>query len=81
MKKDVAEFVDKWKLPTSKLWTSKSCGFASKNAIPKLNREIITMDFVFGIPNNLWIFASIWVVVDRLTKSAHLVSVKVDYNA
>ena len=38
------------------------------------------MDFVIGLPKTLEKFDSIWVVVDRLTKSAHFIPVKIDYN-
>jgi len=39
------------------------------------------MDFVVGLPKTLGKFDSIWVIVDRLTKSAHFVPVKMTYNA
>ena len=39
------------------------------------------MDFVVGLPKTLGKFDSIWVIVDRLTKSAHFILVKVTYNA
>ena len=39
------------------------------------------MDFVVGLPKTLGKFDSIWVIVDRLTKSAHFIPVKVTYNA
>ena len=38
------------------------------------------MDFVVGLPKTLGKFDSIWVIVDRLTKSAHFILVKVTYN-
>ena len=38
------------------------------------------MDFVVGLPKTLVKFDSIWVIVDRLTKSAHFIPVKVTYN-
>ena len=43
--------------------------------------EKIAMDFVVGLPKTLDKFDSIWVIVDRLTKSAHFIPVKVTYNA
>ncbi|WMV51287.1 hypothetical protein MTR67_044672 [Solanum verrucosum] len=49
--------------------------------IPEWNWEIIAMDFVVGLPKTLGKFDSIWVVVDRLTKSAHFIPVRIDYNA
>ena len=39
------------------------------------------MDFVVGLPKTLGKFDSIWVIVDRLTKSTHFIPVKVTYNA
>nr|GEY24982.1 putative reverse transcriptase domain-containing protein [Tanacetum cinerariifolium] len=38
--------------------------------------ERITMDFVFGLPRTLSGYDSIWVIVDRLTKSAHFLPIK-----
>ncbi|WMV33095.1 hypothetical protein MTR67_026480 [Solanum verrucosum] len=42
---------------------------------------MIAMDFVVGLPKTLGKFDSIWVVVDRLTKSTHFISVIIDYNS
>ena len=42
---------------------------------------MIAMDFVVGLPKTLGKFDSIWVVVDRLTKSAHFIPIRIDYNA
>ena len=39
------------------------------------------MDFVVGVPKMMGKYDSIWVIVDRLTKSAHFIPVKVTYNA
>ena len=39
------------------------------------------MDFVVGLPKTMGKYDSIWVIVDRLTKSAHFIPVKVTYNA
>ncbi|KAH0729667.1 hypothetical protein KY289_000855 [Solanum tuberosum] len=39
------------------------------------------MDFVVGLPKTWGKFDSIWVMVDRLTKSAHFIPVRIDYNA
>ena len=39
------------------------------------------MDFVVGHPKTMGKYDSIWVIVDRLTKSAHFIPVKVTYNA
>ena len=42
--------------------------------------ERIAMDFVVGLPKTMSKYDSIWVIVDRLTKSAHFIPVKVTYN-
>ena len=34
-----------------------------------------------GLPKTMGKYDSIWVIVDRLTKSAHFIRVKVTYNA
>ena len=39
------------------------------------------MDFVVGLSKTMGKYDSIWVIVDRLTKSAHFIPVKVTYNA
>ncbi|WMV08854.1 hypothetical protein MTR67_002239 [Solanum verrucosum] len=40
---------------------------------------MINMDFVTGLPRSFRKFDSIWVIVDRLTKSAHFLPVKTNY--
>ena len=37
------------------------------------------MDFIVGLPTTQRNFNSIWVIVDRLTKSAHFIPVRVDF--
>ena len=39
------------------------------------------MDFVVGLPCTKRQHDSIWIIVDRLTKSAHFLPVKVKYSA
>ena len=49
--------------------------------MPEWKCERISIDFVVGLPKTLGKFDSIWVIVDRLTKSAHFIPVKVTYSA
>ncbi|GKD28225.1 putative reverse transcriptase domain-containing protein [Tanacetum coccineum] len=44
--------------------------------IPEWKWEHITMDFVTGLPRMSSGYDSIWVIVDRLTKSAHFLPIK-----
>ena len=47
--------------------------------IPVWKWEEITMDFIVGLPKMPNGHDSIWVIVDRLTKVAHFILVKIDY--
>ena len=48
--------------------------------IPKWKWDRITMDFVVMLPVTGRKHDSVWVVVDRLTKSAHFLPVRTDYS-
>jgi hypothetical protein len=41
--------------------------------------EDISMDFIVGLPKTVKGLDSIWVIIDRLTKTAHFLPVKVKY--
>ncbi|XP_070010334.1 uncharacterized protein [Nicotiana sylvestris] len=54
----------------------RSDGLAQSIEIPKCKWEMINMDFLVRLPRTPCKFNSIWVIVDRLTKSAHFLPVK-----
>jgi hypothetical protein len=48
-------------------------------SIPEWKWENICTDFIAGLPRTLRGYNSIWVIVDRLTKSAHFIPVSTTY--
>ena len=50
-------------------------------SIPECKWERIAIDFVVGLPKTLGKVDSIWVIIDKLTKYAHIIPVKMTYNA
>ena len=49
--------------------------------IPEWKWEQVGMDFITGLPRTQSGYDSIWVVIDRLTKVAHFISVKTSYQS
>jgi hypothetical protein len=47
--------------------------------VPKWKWEEIAMDFIMGFPKTQSDYDSIWVIMDRLTKVAHFILVKITY--
>ena len=56
-------------------------GFLQPLPIPIWKWEDISMGFVVGFPHMAKRYDSIWVIVDRLTKSAHFLPVDTRYSA
>nr|GEZ71151.1 putative reverse transcriptase domain-containing protein [Tanacetum cinerariifolium] len=54
----------------------KPSGLLQQPEIPEWKWEKITIDFVSGLPRTPCGYNSIWVIVDRLTKSAHFLPIK-----
>ncbi|GKD71105.1 putative reverse transcriptase domain-containing protein [Tanacetum coccineum] len=54
----------------------KPSGLLQQPEIPVWKWERITMDFVSGLPRTASGYDTIWVIVDRLTKSAHFLPMK-----
>ncbi|KAL0311461.1 UNVERIFIED_CONTAM: Transposon Ty3-G Gag-Pol polyprotein [Sesamum angustifolium] len=77
MKKDVAEFVAKCiTCQQVKAEHQAPAGKLRPLSIPEWKWEKITMDFVVGLPRTLRKHDAIWVIVDRLTKSAHFLPIR-----
>ena len=77
MKKDVAEYVSKCMVCQQvKAESKKPGGLLHPLEVPQWKWESISMDFVDGLPRSRKGNTSIWVIVDRLTKSAHFIPVK-----
>ncbi|GKA88286.1 putative reverse transcriptase domain-containing protein [Tanacetum coccineum] len=77
MKADIATYVSKC-LTCAKVKAEhqKPSGLLQQPEIPIWKWESITMDFVSGLPRTPSGYDTIWVIVDRLTKSAHLLPMK-----
>jgi hypothetical protein len=57
----------------------KTAGPLQSLPIPTWKWEDISMDFIVGLPKIAKGFDSVWVIIDRLTKIAHFLPVKVKY--
>lgn len=80
MKKDVAKFVYSClNCQKSKIEHQKPPGLMQSLSIPEWKWDSISMDFVTSFPKTYKGSDTILVVVDRLTKSAHFIPIKINY--
>jgi len=78
MKKEIAKYVETCHMCQQvKAEHQRLTGMLKPLLIPKWKWDEIAMDFILGIPRTSTREDFIWVVVDRLTKSAHFIHVKV----
>ncbi|KAI3704519.1 hypothetical protein L1987_74741 [Smallanthus sonchifolius] len=77
MKGDIATYVSKC-LTCSKVKAEhqKPSGLLQQPEIPQWKWEQISMDFITKLPKTSSGYDAIWVIVDRLTKSAHFLPIK-----
>ncbi|KAI3790531.1 hypothetical protein L2E82_03636 [Cichorium intybus] len=77
MKAQIATYVNKC-LTCSKVKAEyqKPSGLLQQPSIPEWKWECIAMDFITKLPRTSSGYDSIWVVIDRLTKSAHFLAIK-----
>ncbi|GJT80827.1 putative reverse transcriptase domain-containing protein [Tanacetum coccineum] len=77
MKADIATYVSKC-LTCAKVKAEhqRPSGLLVQPAIPEWKWDNITMDFITKLPKSSQGFDTIWVIVDRLTKSAHFLPIR-----
>ena len=79
MKKEIASFVSRClTCQQVKAEHQKPAGKIQLLPIPIWKWEKITMDFMIGLPRTQRQHDAIWVIVDRLTKSAHFLPINVE---
>ncbi|GJZ07452.1 putative reverse transcriptase domain-containing protein [Tanacetum coccineum] len=81
MKRDIATYVSEC-LTCAKVKAEhqRPSGLLQQPEIPEWKWENITMDFITKLPRTRSGHDAIWVVVDRLTKSAHFLAIREDYS-
>ena len=81
MKKEVSEFVYSClTCQKAKIEHQKPAGKLHSLEIPQWKWDSISMDFVVGLPRSPRGLDSIWVIVDRLTKSAHFIPINIKFS-
>ncbi|XP_070034442.1 uncharacterized protein [Nicotiana tomentosiformis] len=82
MKKEIVEYVARFlNCQQVKNEDQRLGGLLQRLEIPKWKLERVTMDFVVGLPRTYKKFDAVWVIVDRLTKSAHFIPVVTTYSS
>ncbi|KAL4021738.1 hypothetical protein IC575_020549 [Cucumis melo] len=82
MKREVADFVSRCLVCQQvKAPRQRPAGLLQPLSMPGWKWESVSMDFITGLPKTLKGYTVIWVVVDRLMKSAHFVPGKSTYTA
>ncbi|GJX35604.1 putative reverse transcriptase domain-containing protein [Tanacetum coccineum] len=81
MKRDIAIYVSEC-LTCAKVKAEhqRPSGLLQQPEIPEWKWENITVDFITKLPRTRSGHDAIWVVVDRLTKSAHFLAIREDYS-
>jgi hypothetical protein len=81
MKVDIAKYVSECDTcHRMKAIQLKSAGVLQPLSIPMCKWDDIIMDFIVGLPLTARKKDSIWVIVDRLTKTAHFIAVHTTYS-
>ena len=81
MNKDISEYVSKCLTHQQvKAEHQVLSGLLNPLPIPQWKWDNITMDFVSGYPLTQRKHDAVWVIMDRLTKSAHFLPIRLDYS-
>uniref|UniRef100_A0A2N9IM06 CCHC-type domain-containing protein n=1 Tax=Fagus sylvatica TaxID=28930 RepID=A0A2N9IM06_FAGSY len=81
MKREIAHFVEQClTCQQVKVEHQRPSGLLQPLPILEWKWENISMDFVCGLPRTSKNHDAIWVVVDRLTKSAHFIPIRMNYS-
>ncbi|CAN6688839.1 unnamed protein product [Malus baccata var. baccata] len=81
MKREIFEYVSRCAICQQvKAERKKPFGLMQPLSVPQWKWENITMDFVYKLSRTQNGYDGIWVVVDRLTKSAHFIPVREKYS-
>jgi hypothetical protein len=80
MRKEIAAYVARCDTCCRVKVMHMKAGLLQPLSIPDWKWEEISMDFIVGLPPTIKNHNSIWVIVDRLTKSAHLIPIRADYH-
>ncbi|WVZ52374.1 hypothetical protein U9M48_003443 [Paspalum notatum var. saurae] len=82
MKREIAKYVSECDVyQRVKADHLKPAGMLQPLEVPTWKWEHIHMDFIVGLPRTQKGYDSIWVIIDRFTKSAHFIPVKTIYHA
>jgi hypothetical protein len=82
MKREIAKYVSECDVcQRVKASHLKTAGILQPLPIPSWKWEDISMDFIVSLPNTSLRHDSIWVIIDRFTKTAHFLPVHTTYNA
>ncbi|XP_037497395.1 uncharacterized protein LOC110010929 [Jatropha curcas] len=80
LKRDITDYVSRcFTCQQVKAEHQFSSGLVHPTSIPEWKWDKITMDFVIGLPLTPKRKDTIWVIVDKLTKSVHFLPVRTDF--
>jgi hypothetical protein len=82
MKREAAHYVSEFDTCQKvKADYMKLGGLLQQLSIPEWKWDDISMDFIMGLPLTTHMFDSIWVIVDRPSKSSHFIPIHTCYDA